>query len=241
MKKFFSYVFIVRSFKRQIGSLFLIFFFCISLSSRVALAETSSPARQLASLLANQLNFTADFTQLSFDSADVLVDRSSGHIVLSRPFHLRWETKVPFMQTIIINGDRYLQYDSDIDQLIISSLGSQDTAIPSLLLSADALAIESSFTISRVALNPGLGQDQHSTNEPLSLLDQSYVLSPLDNSSLIAELRINFQQQLITSIVIFDDFGSRSQFVFNNITASKALDSALFELDPPADTDIIYR
>ena len=81
----------------------------------------------------------------------------------------------------------------------------------------------------------------NSTDEPPSLLDQSYVLSPLDKSSLIAELRINFQQQLITSIVILDDFGSRSQFDFNNITASKALDDALFELDPPADTDIIYR
>ena len=238
---------------RQIGSLFLIFFFCIGLSTRVALAETFMPARQLASLLANQLNFTADFTQQSFNSEDVVVDRSSGHIVLSRPFHLRWETKVPFAQTIIINDDRYLQYDSDIDQLIISSLGSQDTAIPSLLLSADASAIESFFTVSRVALNSVVDRDHHSgidnvnvdninsTDELPSLLDQSYVLSPLDKSSLIAELRINFQQQLITSIVILDDFGSRSQFDFNNITASKALDDALFELDPPADTDIIYR
>ena len=238
---------------RQISSLFLIIFFCIALSTRVALAETFMPAIQLASLLANQLNFTADFTQQSFNSEDVVVDRSSGHIVLSRPFHLRWETKVPFAQTIIINGDRYLQYDSDIDQLIISSLGSQDTAIPSLLLSADASAIESFFTVSRVALNSVVDQDhqgdidnvnidkRNSSDELSSLINLSYVLTPLDKSSLIAELRINFQQQLITSIVILDDFGSRSQFDFNNITASKALDRALFELDPPADTDIIYR
>ena len=238
---------------RQISSLFLIIFFCIALATRVALAETFMPARQLASLLANQLNFTADFTQQSFNSEDVVVDRSSGHIVLSRPFHLRWETKVPFAQTIIINGDRYLQYDSDIDQLIISSLESQDTAIPSLLLSADASAIESFFTVSRVALNSVVDQDhqgdidnvnidkRNSSDELSSLINQSYVLTPLDKSSLIAELRINFQQQLITSIVILDDFGSRSQFDFNNITASKALDRALFELDPPADTDIIYR
>ena len=114
---------------RQISSLFLIIFFCIAISTRVALAETFMPAIQLASLLANQLNFTADFTQQSFNSEDVVVDSSSGHIVLSRPFHLRWETKVPFAQTIIINGDRYLQYDSDIDQLIISSLGSQDLSL----------------------------------------------------------------------------------------------------------------
>ena len=238
---------------RQISSLFLIIFFCIALAKRVALAETFIPARQLASLLANQPNFTADFTQQSFNSEDVVVDRSSGHIVLSRPFHLRWETKVPFAQTIIINGDRYLQYDSDIDQLIISSLGSQDTAIPSLLLSADASAIESFFTVSRVALNSVVDQDhqgdidnvnidkRNSSDELSSLINQSYVLTPSDKSSLIAELRINFQQQLITSIVILDDFGSRSQFDFNNITASKALDRALFELDPPADTDIIYR
>ena len=238
---------------RQISSLFLIIFFCIALATRVALAETFMPARQLASLLANQPNFTADFTQQSFNSEDVVVDRSSGHIVLSRPFHLRWETKVPFAQTIIINGDRYLQYDSDIDQLIISSLGSQDTAIPSLLLSADASAIESFFTVSRVALNSVVDRDhqgdidnvnidkRNSSDELSSLINQSYVLTPLDKSSLIAELRINFQQQLITSIVILDDFGSRSQFDFNNITASKALDRALFELDPPADTDIIYR
>ena len=238
---------------RQISSLFLIIFFCIALATRVALAETFMPARQLASLLANQPNFTADFTQQSFNSEDVVIDRSSGHIVLSRPFHLRWETKVPFAQTIIINGDRYLQYDSDIDQLIISSLGSQDTAIPSLLLSADDSAIESFFTVSRVALNSVVDQDhqgdidnvnidkRNSSDELSSLINQSYVLTPLDKSSLIAELRINFQQQLITSIVILDDFGSRSQFDFNNITESKALDRALFELDPPADTDIIYR
>ena len=214
---------------------------------------TSMPSRQLASLLANQLNFTADFTQQSFNSEDVVVDRSSGHIVLSRPFNLRWETKVPFAQTIIINGDRYLQYDSDIDQLIISSLGSQDTAIPSLLLSADASAIESFFTVSRVALNSVVDRDHQGdidnvnidkiniSDELSSLNNHSYVLTPLDKSSLIADLRINFHQQLITSIVILDDFGSRSQFDFNNITASKALDRALFELDPPANTDIIYR
>ena len=253
MKEFSSYAFIVWPFMRQISSLFLIFFFCISISTRVALAETFMPARQLASLLANQLNFTADFTQQSFNSEDVVVDRSSGHIVLSRPFHLRWETKVPFAQTIIINGDRYLQYDSDIDQLIISSLGSQDIAIPSLFLSADASAIESFFTVSRVALNSVVDRDHQgdidnvnidkikSSHELSLLINQSYVLTPLDKSSLIAELRINFQQQLITGIVILDDFGSRSQFDFNNITASKGLDSDLFELDPPADTDIIYR
>ena len=232
IKKLSSYAVIARPFMSHMSSPLLVLVFCIGLYSSIVLAETSLAARQLAAQLENQPGFTADFTQQSFNSESVLVDRSSGHIVLNRPFHLRWETKTPFAQTIIINGDRYLQYDSDIDQLIISSLDSSDTAIPSLLLSADALAIDSVFTVRRV--------DLHSDNN-LASLGESYGLTPLDTGSLIAELRINFKQQLITSIMILDDFGNRSQFDFNKITAKKIFDSTLFELDPPADTDIIYR
>ena len=226
------------------SSLLQVLLFNISLFSSGVFAETFSAANQLALQLANQPNFTADFTQQSFSSEGTLVDRSSGYIVLSRPFHLRWETKVPFEQTIIINGDRYLQYDSDIDQLIISSLGGQDTAIPSLLLSADALAIESIFSVTQVDIDPDDDVDNHSAavnDDTDPSVGKSYGLNPLDSGSLIAELRINFQQQVITSIVILDNFGSRSQFNFTKITANKVLDSALFELDPPADTDIIYR
>ena len=244
MKTFSSCVVIAWSFVRRRSSLLQVLLFNISLFSSVVFAETSSAANQLALQLANQPNFTADFTQQSFSSEGILVDRSSGRIVLSRPFHLRWETKVPFEQTIIINGDRYLQYDSDIDQLIISSLGGQDTAIPSLLLSADALAIESIFSVTRVDIDPDDDVDNHSAavnDDRESSSGKSYGLTPLDSGSLIAELRINFQQQMITSIVILDNFGSRSQFNFTKITAKKVLDSALFELDPPTDTDIIYR
>lgn len=215
--------------KSAISSALFLLYGCFSHS---IYADSSTAARDLARHLADQPGFFANFEQQVFNSTNVVVDRSSGQIILSRPFHLRWETTEPFSQVIIINNDRYMQHDSDIDQLIISSLSGEDTAIPKLLLSANAVAIETHFFVSFIDVTA-------SDNNPK--LNTRFLLVPVDADSLITELTITFSKEGLARIVILDDFQTRSQFVFNEIISDKSINSNFFELTPPADTDIIYR
>ena len=227
----------------------LVILVTIFMSSRIS-AEPSAGAKQLASHLANQSNFMSGFTQQAVNAEGDIVDRSLGNIVISRPFHLRWETISPYSQVIIINGDQFFQYDSDIDQLIVSSLDDQTTAIPTLLLKADASSIEKIFSVRKIDLNQDEpyeqnvdadGDNQTKREYTMLPIGTSFHLVPIASGSLITELTVNFHEDDIASIVIVDDFGMRSQFLFNEIIKNESVDMTLFELHPPADTDIIYR
>lgn len=191
---------------------------------------------KLVQLLAQSQFYQAKFSQLVRNSEGEIIDQSRGAMLLARPDKLRWDITAPLEQTIIVNGDQYFQYDSDIDQLIIEQLSDQLSAMPVLLLSGDSSAIAQSFAVEEVhaVIASNIEQD---TSSGLRL----FTVMPLQEDGLFSMLSLEFTDGQLNAIAILDDLQQSSRFEFSDIQVNTDLADSLFELIPPEGTDIISR
>ncbi|MDB4456345.1 outer membrane lipoprotein chaperone LolA [bacterium] len=195
----------------------------------------SNDYEQLANLLSNSRYFQANFQQTVRDANGDIVDQSTGNIWLARPNQLRWDIVEPLEQTLIVSEQQFFQYDSDIDQLIIEPLSDQLSAMPVLLLSGNADAISNQFIVAQIK-----AVTAHSANKDAPLR-QLFTLKPIANDGLFEMLSLEFKGEILQAISILDDLQQNSRFEFTAIDIETVIDVSLFELDPPADTDIIHR
>lgn len=209
---------------------------CVAIYLSTYSAKTlASGADDLAQLLSASRYFQAAFKQQVRDSEGELIDQSQGKMLLSRPDKLRWDIDEPLEQTIVVNSGQYFQYDRDIDQLIIETLSDQLSAMPSLLLSGNAEAISAEFKVEQVkAITSASGAG---TAPPLQL----FKLKPLAEQGLFRVLTLEFSGGILQAIGILDDLEQTSRFEFSEIDNVTPIDKDQFELNPPADTDIIRR
>lgn len=205
-------------------------------SAESSLAPSSSVESEtvLADLLSRSVYFQANFKQTVRDSNGVIVDQSAGKMWLARPDKLRWDIVEPLEQTLIVNEQQFFQYDSDIDQLIIEPLSDQLSAMPVLLLSGNAEAIASQFTVTQV-------KAVASSSESKPPLRQLFSLKPLSDEGLFEVLTIEFKAGVLQAISILDDLQQSSRFEFTAIDIETTVNNSRFELNPPAYTDIIHR
>jgi outer membrane lipoprotein carrier protein len=68
---------------------------------------------------------------------------------------------------------------------------------------------------------------------------QWFSLSPKQNDSAVEKVRLAFDKDQLVIIEVNDGFGNQTQILFSGITRNRELDPGLFELQLPADTDII--
>ena len=206
-----------------------------------------SASQALGELLSQPRYFQATFLQTVHDAEGELVDQSNGAMMLSRPDKLRWEVDAPFEQVIVVNADDYYQYDSDIDQLIIQPLDNQLSAIPKLLLSGDASAIQSQFKVEELkaitaSRNAAANDSSGSGSESIRV----FTLKPLaiegaQQDSLFNTLTLEFSGAQLDAIAILDDLEQVSRFQFSDHTLDTPIEDTRFVLVPPDGTDIIYR
>lgn len=191
--------------------------------------------QQLADLLSSSTYFQAHFQQTVREANGDIVDQSTGKIWLARPNQLRWDIVEPLEQTLIVNDQQFFQYDSDIDQLIIEPLSDQISALPLLLLSGNAESIARQFTVSQIKAVTAQSTVSDSSSRQL------FNLKPIGNSGLFEALSLEFKGGVLQAISILDDLQQNSRFEFSNIDTATVIDGSIFVLDPPADTDVIYR
>ena len=188
----------------------------------------------LADLLSRSTYFQALFQQTVRDANGDIIDQSSGRIWLTRPSLLRWDILLqPLVQTLIVNDQQFFQYDSDIDQLIVEPLSDQLSAMPVLLLSGNAEAIASQFIVSEIK-----AVTAQSANTSAR---QLFNLKPKGNDGLFEMLSLEFKHGELQAISILDDLQQNSRFEFSAIDAVTPVENSTFILNPPVETDIIYR
>lgn len=199
-----------------------------------------SASKALGELLSQPRYFQATFLQTVHDAEGELVDQSNGAMMLSRPDKLRWEVYAPFEQVIVVNADDYYQYDSDIDQLIIQPLDNQLSAIPKLLLSGDASAIQSQFKVEELKAITASSNDNSSDSIRVFTL-KPLTIEGAQQDSLFNTLTLEFSGAQLDAIAILDDLEQVSRFQFSDHALDTPIEDARFVLVPPDGTDIIYR
>lgn len=96
----------------------LIFFISLTLFFQ----NIDSEEINLKKYLANINTMEADFEQRNYSTSNVLIDKSIGRIKIKKPDNLIWDIERPFAKKIILQKDTLRIFDSQLNQLLISSI-----------------------------------------------------------------------------------------------------------------------
>ena len=187
-----------------------------------ATEETATSGQQLLQLLLNLDNTQANFSQILLDFRGQVLDQSSGTLTLSKP-SLRWQVELPFTQVIVV-ADGWLRiFDPDLEQVIEKDMGGSDEALPLKLLLDPTQLLAGDYVINKISID-GMAQ---------------FLLQPTSNQSLFMSVRLAFAGQQLSQLEITDHVGQRTQVTFSEVRSRQNIPASAFELDLPANTDVV--
>ena len=196
---------------------FLTVFFCAGIN---VWGETNQ-AESLAEALAGLNNVKAQFTQTVTDGYGQVVEKSTGEIALARP-NARWEVKKPYPQILILSGSRLQIYDPDLEQVTERDITEDWEQVPLALLMGAHRKLSEHYLITAVA-------------EAEVLKFRLLPLAP----TVFASIEITFGDDRLEEVVITDSGDQRTIVEFRNHRVGQVIQSELFQLKLPLDTDVI--
>jgi outer membrane lipoprotein carrier protein len=182
-------------------------------------------ANNLASILADTLTYQADFEQSVYRENSDQPEVTLGRFLIQRPNHFRWQTKQPFEQVIIADGDHLWTYDPELEQVTIQNQQSILADSPLLLLTSSAESLIEAFDIVKVKSKDKQNQ-------------QLFALSPKKNS-LFESVHILIEDKKIKEFFLVDTLGGRTGVQFKNAELNQKVDVKEFIFVPPEGIDVI--
>ena len=187
-----------------------------------ATEETATSGQQLLQLLLNLDNTQANFSQILLDFRGQVLDQSSGTLTLSKP-SLRWQVELPFTQVIVV-ADGWLRiFDPDLEQVIEKDMGGSDEALPLKLLLDPTQLLAGDYLINKISID-GVAQ---------------FLLQPTSNQSLFMSVRLAFTGQQLSQLEFTVHVGQRTRVTFSEVRSQQNIPASAFELDLPANTDVV--
>ncbi len=195
----------------------------IAVIAILVLSQMSVAADSLLDFSANMQSFTADFEQTVYDSDSVVLQESSGHVVLQRPGKFRWTYDEPIKQLIVADGLTLWVYDEDILQVTMQPQATTLGSAPIGLLSGER-AIESEFSITDL----GVKDDLH-----------WYQLEPLVQDTDFNAVYIALDDTGLRAMELRDNFDQATQIRFSNFKQNIEIPSTDLQFIPPAGADVV--
>jgi len=186
-------------------------------------AEDGAARNTLESFLKGLQTFSADFEQTLFNEFGEELEISSGTVFLAQPGKFHWAYETPYSQYLVSNGKSLWIYDEDLEQVTISDMGDAVEKSPASILSGD-VELEDNYLVNE------LGSDGENT---------WLEITPEDVNSQYNAIRLGFNEQELSGMVLFDNLGQSTRILFTSTSRNTELDSALFNFEPPEGVDII--
>ncbi len=213
---------LLRLSKPLIGLIMMSCVFLVTLSS----AQADQAAVQRLTQLLNQMSsLDADFQQRILDARGSRLQEVSGHLSLQRPGQFYWQTENPFPQTVVSDGKTLWLYDPDLEQVTIQQMDASASKTPAMLLSGDVDSIGQRFNVNSIRSGEL----------------EEFVLKPKEEESLFEELRLNFADQELRSLLLVDSLGQRTAIELIDRKLNTLLDADLFTFQVPDDVDVIQQ
>lgn len=177
----------------------------------------------LAAFYAEVENLQAEFEQVQIDEDGRVVQSAAGVFLLERPDKFRWEYREPYRQVILGNGGEFLFYDVDLAQVTIRDVDATLRATPAQLLTGGT-DLEKAFLV-----EPMVAGD-----------DRDWVrLTPLADDGDFREIRIALEDDRPVRLELDDQLGQSTRIDFDDIRVNRGIDDERFQLDLPADVDVV--
>jgi outer membrane lipoprotein carrier protein len=200
-----------------------VIYFCLALLLLPGAGQAAAADDPVAAYFSGLETFQATFEQTVVDSNGEQVQHSEGKVWIQKPGRFRWDYQTPYKQLIVADGNKLWTYDEDLQQATVKPVDDALSSTPAMLLSGFRPLSE---VMSWKPLHSDKGR-------------QWFSLSPKQNDSAVEKVRLAFDKDQLVIIEVNDGFGNQTQILFSGITRNRELDPGLFELQLPADTDII--
>lgn len=195
----------------------------VAASAVRAESVTADGEQRLQAFFARLHTFEADFVQILTDRTGQVLDRSSGHLVLAKPWRFRWDYSEPATQVIVADGSRLWLYDRDLEQVTVRTIDTTLAGTPAMLLSGEG-TLDEEFRVERV--------------ESRGAVDW-IALAPVRPDTDFREVRLGLEGDLLRYMELDDKLGQTTLLEFTNVALNPQVDPALFVFTPPPGADVI--
>ena len=170
---------------------------------------------------------TADFEQVATLSSINRRQVSSGRLYIEKPHWIRWEYDRPDRQTILYDGAVLQIYTPRRQQVLLSAVDANARSNVAFLFLAGVVKLREVFSVSAL---------------PETEVQQTLIrLLPRSPLAGFTELRaaVNPKTYLIEGLWIYDPIGNLTEIRLSSMNLHETLPSSTFELDVPADAEIL--
>src|SRR5882724_3872550 len=189
-----------------------------------ATVSAADSARSRLDVFAKGLNsVSADFEQHALDRNGGAGKTSRGTLALKAPRQFRWETKTPYQQVIVADGEKVWIYDPDLEQVTVRAQGTEEAHSPLTVLT-DLSQLDRNFTASEQGERDGL------TWLRLKSKDKEPQFTYCDLGMSTSEFeRMRFE----------DTLGNSTEIYFSHWQRDPKLAVDAFKFVPPKGVDVI--
>ncbi len=167
--------------------------------------------------------FQAGFVQTLYDADSSPLEESRGAVILKRPGKFRWDYRVPYVQSIIADGEKLWIYDIDLEQVTVKKLDQALGNAPIMLLSSNQ-PLETDFELRDLGEREGL---------------EWVELQPKMRDTDFEKIYMGLSERGLEVMELRDQFGQATQIRFNDFEMNIPADDSLFEFTPPAGVDVV--
>ena len=168
-------------------------------------------------------SISGTFSQSVTDANGHRGDESHGTLALQAPRQFRWETKTPYVQTIVADGQRVWVYEPDLEQVTVRSQSSEEAHSPLTVLT-DLSQLDNQFTTTESGERDGLVW--------LKLVSKA-----ADPEFEYAEL--GFAAHDLERMLFKDQLGNTTEIRFSDWKRNPKMPADMFKFTPPKGVDVI--
>ena len=201
----------------------LVSFYLVTALSAASASAADSARTRMEAFSKDLKSVTANFAQSVTDANGHRGDESRGTLALEAPRQFRWETKQPYEQTIVADGQRVWVYEPDLQQVSVRSQSGEEAHSPLTVLT-DLAALDAQFTASESGERDGLSW--------LKLVSKAK-----EPEFEYAEL--GFSAKTLDRMVFKDQLGNATEIRFDDWKRNPAIAADTFKFTPPKGVDVI--
>jgi len=197
----------------------LIFFISLTLFFQ----NIHSEEINLKNYLTNINTMEADFEQSNYSNSNALIDKSIGRIKIKKPDNLLWDIELPFSKKIVLQKDTLRIFDSQLNQLLISSMPMEIENSFLILLLRDA-NILNFYSIDKI--------EKDGDEEQFSLIGNN-------RRNIFEKIEIYFTKDKLSKFIFFSANNESIELQLMNVLINKNLPDKDFIINISDDTEII--
>jgi len=207
----------------------VLFFACALAAPAAAQPVTAAQAAaNLERALATLRTLEARFEQLYYSASVSLPLDERGEVYFRKPDEMRWEYRDPQKKVFLYKAGLCQMYLAEDNQLTRSRVSPEayDADILGIFLGTRSFA--ETYRIEDAQFPTGTGGAKQVKLTPLEEGDYSHIL-----------IEIDLKTWLLRRAVFFEWTGNKREYLFSRIRVDASLPARVFELDVPADCEII--